>query len=202
MEIRRHIYSFVLINDSILNMIVSDMDAPLRNNKGLFLACRKTYSETIEYYWTQNTFLLSLTIPTHAPNRYHKGTEGILRYLSRMQNLQLEIGNLRLEGNSIYSLSEYALEQWNWFLQTLCQAKSGEGDKLLKSLVLLDRSIFEDYPPDVPALAQNREYAEFMDGRKREALVRASQPLCDRIGKIVIETIAHAQQSDVWGGSS
>ncbi|KAL2042313.1 hypothetical protein N7G274_004802 [Stereocaulon virgatum] len=162
-EIRLHIYSFVLINDSILNMVVSDMDAPLRNNKGLFLACRKTFSETIEYYWTQNIFLLSLTIPSHAPSRYLRGTEGILKCLSRIQNLHLEIGNLCLERNSIYSLSEYALEQRNWFLQTLRQAKNGQGDKLLNNLILLDRSIFEDYPPDIPALAQNREYAEFMD---------------------------------------
>lgn len=38
MEVRRHIYSFVLINDSVLDMVVNDMDAPFRKNNGLFLA--------------------------------------------------------------------------------------------------------------------------------------------------------------------
>lgn len=83
MEVRRHIYSFVLINDSVLDMVVSDMDAPFRKNNGLFLACRQIGSEATEYYCAQNTFFLSLIHPSHAPNRFAKGTQDILKYLQR-----------------------------------------------------------------------------------------------------------------------
>ncbi|KAK3170852.1 hypothetical protein OEA41_002936 [Lepraria neglecta] len=181
-------------------MVVSDMDAPLRKNKGLFLACRQTYLEATEYYWAQNTFLLSLIHPSNAPNRFAKGTQGILTYLQRTQNLYLEIGNLQLDGNDVYSLTDYGREQWNWFLQTLGQAKTGRGDKLLKTLTLIDFSVYKDYPPDVPALAKERKYAELRDGRKREALATASRPLCGRIGKIVIEIMAQLRETNEWGG--
>ena len=54
------------------------------------------------------------------------------------------------------------------------------------------RRVYEDYPPDVPALAKERKYAELRDGRKREALATASRPLCGHLGKIMIETISTA----------
>lgn len=165
------------------------------------LHCPQIDSEATEYYWAQNTIFLSLIHPSDAPNRFAKGTQDILKYLQRTQNLELEIGNLQLDGSDVYSLTDYGCEQWNWFLQTLGQAKTGRGDKLLKTLTLIDFSVYEYYPPNVPALAKGRKYVELRDVRKREALATASRPLCGRIGKTMIKTIAQLRQTNGWRGS-
>jgi len=55
LEIRLHIYSRMLTNDRVLNIVVNDMDSLLRQD--LFRVCRQMCYEANEYYWNDNNFL-------------------------------------------------------------------------------------------------------------------------------------------------
>lgn len=59
LEIQRHIYSYVLANDGVLDIVVSDMDGPLR--QGLFKVCSHIYHEAKQIYWNTNMFSLCRT---------------------------------------------------------------------------------------------------------------------------------------------
>ena len=131
LEIRYEIYSYLLINSSVINMSAQRMVNPLRN--GLVRACRQTFSEMIEYYYANNTFLLSLV---NSPD-----TEpALLRRLGGVKHLQVEFGDLVFSPtNRAFSLPVYTQQRYHWFLKALRRAKRGQEGKFLKTLVAVDR---------------------------------------------------------------
>ena len=131
LEIRYQIYSHLLINTSVVNIFATRMVNPLKN--GLVRACRQTFSEMIEYYYANNTFLLSLvTSPGSAP--------ALLRRLSDVQHLQVEIGDLVFSPmDRAFSLQVHTQQRCDWFLKILRQAKQSQEGRWLKTLVAVDR---------------------------------------------------------------
>ncbi len=65
-------------------------------------------SEACNYYYSTNTFLLDMTEPTYAPNRFHSGTISLLKYIRPIQTLQLVIGDSFSLDADPCSLSEYS----------------------------------------------------------------------------------------------
>ena len=130
MELRRQVYNLLFVNDSVLNIARNLVDRPLH---GLIRSCRQLYFETLDYYYANNTFLLSLLRPPEA-------TPKLLRHLSYVQHLQLEIGDLTLSlPLRIFCLPLHTQRRYDWFLKTLRQAKRGQEGQLLKTLVAIDR---------------------------------------------------------------
>ena len=84
LEIRRHLYSYLLPNGLKINIVRDDMDGPLRIS--LIRVCRVIYLEATDYYYSMNTFLLDLSDSAYAPNRFVNGTNDLLRkYISRVK---------------------------------------------------------------------------------------------------------------------
>ncbi|CAD6570166.1 MAG: hypothetical protein ASARMPREDX12_005160 [Alectoria sarmentosa] len=136
LEIRRQIYSYLLPNAVDINIVRDDMDGPLRI--GLFSVCRDLYHEAFDYYNSTNTFLLDLTEPAYAPNRFVNGTKGLLKYVRRVQSLQLVIGDSFPLSEDPCALSDYAREQFDWFLRTLREANENHEGLWLTNLIVLD----------------------------------------------------------------
>ena len=131
LEIRYQIYSYLLINTSLVNLSAQRAVNPLQN--GLVRACRQTFSEMIEYYYANNTFLLSLV-------KSPETMSALLQRLSGVQHLQLEIGDLVFSPTDrAFFLQAYMQQRCDWFLKTLRQAKQGQKGRFLKTLVAIDR---------------------------------------------------------------
>lgn len=136
LEIRRQIYSYLLPNAVDINIVRDDMDGPLRIS--LLYVCRNLYYEAFDYYNSTNTFLLDLTEPAYAPNRFVNGTKGLLKYVRRVQSLQLVIGDSFPLNEDPCALSDYAREQFDWFLRTLREANENHEGLWLTNLIVLD----------------------------------------------------------------
>lgn len=179
LEIRRQIYSHLFPKAVNMNIVRDNMDRPLRNN--LFLLCRQIHHEAFEYYYSTNTFLLDLTEPAYAPNRFINGTKGLLKYIGRVQFLQLVIGDAFSQNDDPLALSEYAREQFDWFLRTLWEVHQNHEGLWLKNLIVVDQcqtSISKGVTP------QSVERGV----KRREAFVRLLEPFRSRIRDIRIES--------------
>lgn len=131
LEIRYQIYSYFLINSFVVSVSAQCKDNPLRN--GVVRACRQTCYEMIEYYYANNSFLLSLlTMPESKPK--------FLRHLSRVQHLQVGFGDLEFSPMSrAFFLPVHTQQRWDWFFKIFRQAKRSQPGNILKTLVAFDR---------------------------------------------------------------
>lgn len=131
LEIRYQIYSRLFINGSVVSISAQRFKDPLRN--GVVRACRQTTYETTEYYYANNTFLLSLL---NSPET----TPALLQRLSCVQHLQVEIGDLVLSPtNRAFFLDSHTQQRYDWFSKTIRQAKRGQEENCMKTLVAIDR---------------------------------------------------------------
>ena len=131
LELRHQIYSHLLINDAVVKIASGAMVKSLRN--GIIRSCWQTFHEMLEYYYANNTFLLSLLSPLES-------TPSLLKHLGRMQHLQVEIGDLVLSPtHTAFFLHRHTQRRSEWFLNTLRQAKRGQEGRYLKTLVAIDR---------------------------------------------------------------
>lgn len=87
----------------------------------------------LEYYYANNTFLLSLFSPLQS-------TPKLLKHLGRLQHLQVEVGDLEFPPTSeVFCLTEHAKQRFYCFLTALFQSNRGQRDRFLKTLVAIDR---------------------------------------------------------------
>ena len=139
LEIRYRIY-FYLLPDPVdnINMVREDMDGPLKTTTNLLCVCQHIYHELIQYYYSTKTFILDLTDPKYAPNRFVNGTKSILKYIRRVQNLHLVIGDVYASNHDSCPISEYAREQLDWFLKALGQANQNHEGLWMRTMTVLD----------------------------------------------------------------
>ena len=131
LELRHQIYSYLLTNNAVVNIATQAMAQPLRN--GLVRSCSQTFHEMLDYYYTNNKFLISLLRPMEVKANH-------LRRLSRVQHLQVELGDLEFSpSDRTFFLHSVTLQRCDWFLKTLRRAKQGQQGTYLKSLVAIDR---------------------------------------------------------------
>lgn len=132
LEIRYQIYSHLLIHTYVVNLSAHRMVNPLRN--GVVRACRQTLYEMTEYYYANNTFLLTQQSPPEIAPAI------LQRRLSGVQHLQVEIGDLTLSPTKrAFFLSSHMQQRCDWFLKNLRLAKGGQEGRFLKTLVAIDR---------------------------------------------------------------
>ena len=148
LEIRHQIYSYMLLNENIIDMIAANVTRP--QEYGLFLACRQLHFEAFDYYYNTNTFQLSLCDPTYSPSEYLHGDRILMERLGSMRNLHVEIGPMKrkLVGNTSqdFHVLRYEREQrWRRFVKQLADVHEGQAGWLLRSLVILAR-----YTPRFP----------------------------------------------------
>lgn len=182
LEIRRHIYSYLLPNAAKINIVRDDMDGPLHPIR----ICRDVYHEAVDYFYSTNIFLLDLTDPAYAPNRFFSGTRLMLKYIRRVQTLYLLIGDSFSPNDDAYTFSKYAREQFDWFLGTLREANEGREGWWLKNLVVLDcceTSVLKEVTRRVVEKGEKR----------REVFVLPLEPFKSRIRDIRIESRALSQ---------
>ena len=92
------------------------------------------YHEALDYYYANNTFLLSLLRPPP------ESTPELRQHLGRVQHLQVELGELVFSPISrAFHLPLHTQWRCDWFLDTLRQAKRGQEERALKTLVAIDR---------------------------------------------------------------
>ena len=147
------------------------------------IVCQGIYREVFEYYYSSNTFLLDLTDPKHAPNKFVNGTRDVLKYLGHVKSLRLVIGDSIYSNHGPCALSEYAQERIEWFLKTVGKANENHQGLWLKKLVILDH--FEtSFPEKIPI--ESFERGE----KRREVLISLFGPFTSKIGNIKIESRA------------
>lgn len=131
LELRCLVYSYLLVHESVVNMTSNLLGRPLRD--GMIRSCCQIYNEALDYYYANNTFLLSLL-------RLLESSPKLLQLLSRVQHLQVEIGDLGfLPTDRTFYLHVHTRQRCDWFLKTLRQAKRGQERRNLKTLVAIDR---------------------------------------------------------------
>ena len=128
LELRHQIYSYLLINDTVVNIATEAMVKSLRN--GIIRSCWQASHEMLEYYYANNTFLLSLFSPLQSTPR-------LVKYLSRVQHLQVEIGELVFLPTR--KLTKHAQHRCDCLLKMLYQANRIREGGFLKTLVAIDR---------------------------------------------------------------
>lgn len=193
LEIRNQIYSYMLLNDFIIDMIAANVTRPQEH--GLFLTCHQLHFEAFEYYYDVNTFQLSLSDPTYSPNEYLHGDFTLMKRLGDMRNLHVEIGAMERESVGVTSCDVNVLRheverRWARFVQQLTHVHEGQVGPLLRSLIVVERCIrshksplskFSDEKPIQPPIALSMSKEMIM------VLARLVEPLKDKVGKITIE---------------
>lgn len=177
LEIRYRIY-FYLLPDAVdnINMVRDDMDGPLKTTTNLLRSCQHIYHELIQFYYSTKTFILDLTDPKYAPNRFINGTKSILKYIRRVRNLRLVIGDVYATSHDLCPISEYAREQLDWFLRALGQANEDHEGLWLRTMTVLDCC---------EIIISKEITKELLKGgeERRELLVRLLEPFNSRIGE-------------------
>ena len=184
LEMRQHMYSYLLPMTANINMVRDDLDGPLKNN--LFRVCRDISSEALNYYYSTNSFLLDLTEPTYAPNRFHSGTTSLLKYIRPIQTLQLVIGESFSPEADPGSLSDYDQEQFNWFLRTLQEANKNTKGLWLRNLTILDHCVTFAVAPVTPLIVERAQ-------KRRDIFALLLEPVKSKIRHIKIESRALSQ---------
>ena len=184
LEMRHHMYSYLLPMTANINMVRDDLDGPLKNS--LFRVCRDISSEALNYYYSTNSFLLDLTQPTYAPNRFHSGTKSLLKYIRPIQTLQLVIGESFSPEADPGSLSNYDQEQFDWFLRTLQEAKKNAKGPWLRKLTILDHCVTFAVEPVTPIIVERAQ-------KRRDIFALLLEPVKSKIRHIKIESRALSQ---------
>ena len=188
LEIRYRIY-FYLLPDAVdnINMVRDDIDGPLKTTTNLLRVCQHIYHELIQYYYSTKTFILDLTDPKYAPNRFVNGTKSILKYIRRVQNLCLVIGDFYASNHDSCPISEYAREQLDWFLRALGQANENHEGLWMRTVTVLDCCEINISKEITKELLRRGE-------ERRELLVRLLEPFNSRIGEnLSIESRAQSR---------
>ena len=188
LEIRFQIY-FYLLPDAVddINMVKDDMDGLLKPHNNLLRVCQQIYHEFILYYYFNRTFILDLSDPKYAPSRFYNGTKSILRYIRRVQNLRLIIGDVQVSNHDSCPIPGYAREQLDWFLRTLGQAKEDHEGLWMRTLTVLDRCETIVSKEITKELLRRGE-------ERRELLVSLLEPLNSRIsGNLSVESRAQSK---------
>lgn len=136
LEIRHRIYFHLLPHGVEINIVRDNIDGPLKT--GLSRVCQAIFHEVFQYYYSVNTFVLDLTKRAYAPSRFVNGTKGTLKYIRRVHNLRLAIGDELAPNDDSCVISEYAREQLDWFLTVLAEANGNRGGLWLRNLNVLD----------------------------------------------------------------
>ena len=187
LEIRYQIY-FYLLPDAVdnVNIVRDDMDGPLKTTN-LLCVCKHIYHELIQYYYSTKTFILDLTDFKYAPNRFVNGTKSILKYIRRVQNLRLFIGDVYASNGDSCPVSEYAREQLDWFLRALGQAKENHEGLWMRTMTVLDcceTIVSKEITKELLRRGEER----------RELLVPLLEPFNKRIGEnLSIESRAQSR---------
>ena len=184
LEMRHHVYSYLLPMTANINMVRDNIGAPLKNE--IFRVCRDISSEAFKYYYSTNSFLLDLTEPTYAPNRFHSGTTILLKYIRPIQTLQLVIGEPFPPEVDPGSLSEYDQEQFDWFLKTLQEAKKNAKGLWLRKLTILDHCVTSAVEPVTPIIVERAQ-------KRRDVFALLLEPVKSKIRHIMIESRALSQ---------
>ena len=191
LEIRYQIYFYLLLDakDNI-NMVIDDMDGEPKTATNLLRVCQSIYREFIQYYYFTKTFVLDLTDPKYAPNRFLNGTKSILKYIRRVQNLRLVIGDINYcSDNDSCPISEYAREQLDWFLRALGQANENREGLWMRTMTVLDcceMRVSKEIMITKELLRRGEE--------RRELLVSLLEPLNKTIGgNLSIESRAQSR---------
>ena len=184
LEMRHHVYSYLLPMTANINMVKDNMDGPLKNS--LFRVCRDISNEAFNYYYSKNSFLLDLTEPTYAPNRFHSGTTSLLKYIRPIQTLQLVIGESFSPKEDPGSLSDYDQEQFDWFLRTLQEANKNAKGLWLRKLIVLDHCVTSAVEPVTPIIVERAQ-------RRRDGYAALLEPVKSKIRHIKIESRALSQ---------
>ena len=194
LEMRHHMYSYLLPMTANINMVRDNMDEPLQN--ALFRVCRDISSEAFNYYYSTNSFLLDLTEPTYAPNRFHSGTTSLLKYIRPIQTLQLVIGESFSPEEDPGSLSDYDQEQFDWFLRTLQEANKNAKGLWLRKLIILDHCSSSAVEPVNPIIVERAQ-------RRRDVFALLLEPVKSKIRHIKIESraLSHIRRLDRASGS-
>ena len=188
LEIRYQIY-FYLLPDAVdnINMVRDDIDGPLKTTTNLLRVCQHIYHELIQYYYSTKTFILDLTDPKYAPSRFVNGTKSILKYIRRVQNLRLVIGDVYASNHDSCPISEYAREQLDWFLRALGQANENHEGLWMRTMTVLDCCEITVSKEITKELLRRGE-------ERRELLVPLLEPFNKRIGEnLSIESRAQSR---------
>ena len=184
LEMRHHMYSYLLPRAANINMVKDNISKPLRNN--VFCICRDISSEALNYYYSTNSFLLDLTEPPYAPNRFHSGTTILLKYIPPIQTLQLVIGESLPPEEDPGSLSDYDQEQFDWFLRTLQEAHKNAKGLWLRNLTILDHCVTCAVEPVTPIIIERAQ-------KRRAVFALLLEPVKSKIRHIKIESRALSQ---------
>ena len=191
-EIRQRIYSFILINEFVIDIIAADVTC--RREYGLFLACRQLHDEASGYYYAFNAFQLSLGDPIYSPDAYLNGSLTLKRRLGRMRNLHVELGPVRglyASDNADEDFTPEFHEQtvrWKRFVEQLTATHSDSTGYLLKSLVIVDRSSHSQilsHCLDETGDEAPETISQFEDNVT--TLTDFMEPFKDRVAKLTVE---------------
>ena len=190
LEIRNQIYSYMLLNEYIKDMIAANVTRP--QEQGLFLTCRQLYFEAFEYYYNANTFQLSLCDLTYSPDVYLHGDSTLMKRLGSMRNLHVQIGSMNCKRVGDTSGDVFVLQyedelRWRRFVKQLTDVNEGQVGWLLRSLVVVDRSSPRYWPSPHYLKSEPPPIDPSMFENKAMALKRLVEPLEGYVGKITIE---------------
>ncbi len=196
-EIRYRIYSYMLLNEDIKDMVAANVTRP--QEAGLFLSCRKLYFEAFEYYYDANTFQLSLCDPTYSLFNYSQSGHTIVKRLSRVRNLHVEIGPLYATQYEFFRKAllslDYDMERhaWDQFTKLLfCVHTNIHKNKagfLLRRLVIIDR--FTHALLDYPKRKRSRPRRSLIDQSVPEKriidLASLARRFLGKVGSLTVE---------------
>ena len=146
LEIRWNIYSHLLISNSMTHLIGTNIfrsNITRRTICNVFLTCRQLYDEAFAYYYSQNTFLLSLTTPYYNIIEIATNTDILQRRLNHVQRLMLHIVSDEVEGKRVIrngdnGFSSYPphQEKWDCVVDLLRHLTRKSGNAALKKLTV------------------------------------------------------------------
>ena len=155
LEVRCLIYSHLIYQGShVSDTNIPNPDEVHRTVRNTFLVCRQIHREAFEYYYSNNSFLLSLVSPYYSLKEVVARSDTLLARMRFVQSLHLIINTINklpagskdgeLTLSDIFrSDSQYPKqqEQWICFLNLLAKAKEGRSERKLKELIISDGGI-------------------------------------------------------------
>lgn len=148
LEIRHSIYSYLLVDQGMPHLVDLNIfrDQESRSTRrGLFHSCRKIYQEAFDYYYANNTFMLSLITPHYSLRELASDSDLLLRRLQRVQRVILVMETSKEQRRwadtdcSFSYDTKYPKQQQQWmaFVDIMLRSKGNAG-RLLKDLTIED----------------------------------------------------------------
>ena len=147
LEIRHIIYSHLLIDKGRYSIPLIDIDLfkPIVN-RYIFRVNRQIYYEAFEYYYSKNTFSLSLTTPYYSLREVAQKSDLLLRRLKIIKSLHLVIhtcAEQHLSKNMEHDFrtdTHYPKQQQQWrvFLDLISRSREGQSGRKIKQLIVED----------------------------------------------------------------